>query len=150
MSFKKDLEFGLNKEKEILVLINKYFKREIHKTIDKYCKYDFFDFKYNYELKSRRCSINTYDTTLLPFDKIQRKTIYLFNFTDGLYYIKYKKEIFDEFEKKEYVRNKREGKNDIKKEYIYIPTNKLIKIEISEDKEKKEVIKKDNFIINFN
>ena len=107
MSFKKDLEFGLNKEKEILNLINKYFKRDIHKTIDKFCKYDFYDNRYNYELKSRRCSSNTYDTTLIPFDKLQKRIIFLFLFTDGLYYIKYKKEKFNEFEIKEFVRNKR-------------------------------------------
>jgi len=148
MSFKKDLEFGLNKEIEILIKIKKYFKREIYKTIDKFCKYDFYDYKYNYELKSRRCSIDKYETTLLPFDKLQRKTIYLFSFTDGLYYIKYNKEKFDEFEIKEFVRNKRSDKYDVKKDYIFIPSNKLKKIEIEED-DKKVVIDKDNFTINF-
>jgi hypothetical protein len=148
MSFKKDLEFGLNKEKEILNLINKYFKRDIHKTIDKFCKYDFYDNRYNYELKSRRCSSNTYDTTLIPFDKLQKRIIFLFLFTDGLYYIKYKKEKFNEFEIKEFVRNKRNDKNDIKKKYVFIPVNKLTKIELSEDEENTE-IKKDNFTINF-
>ena len=146
MSFKKDYEYGLNKEKEILKVINNYFDRDIKQSIEKFCKYDFYDYKYNYELKSRRNNYNSYDTTLLPADKLQRKTIYLFSFNDGLYYIKYKKERFDEFEKKDFVRPKREDKKDVKKEYIYIPIDKLKKIEIKERINKNN---EDDYTINF-
>ena len=146
MSFKKDYEFGFNKEKEILKIINNFFDRDINQSIDKLCKYDFYDYKYKYELKSRRCDYNKYDTTILPVDKLQRKTIYLFSFNDGLYYIKYKKEIFDEFEKKDFVRPKREGIRDIKKEYIYIPIDKLKKIEV---KDKLKNVNLDDYIVHF-
>jgi hypothetical protein len=148
MSLKKDLEFGLKKELDILPIIKLYFKRDIQKTIDKFCNYDFYDSKYNYELKSRRCSVNKYDTTLLPSDKIKNRMIYLFSFLDGLYYIKYNKEKFDTFETKKFVRNKRSDTVDVYKSYVYIPSNKLKKIIVND-----EVVKDSDlvgkFTINF-
>jgi len=55
-------------------------------------------------------------------------TIFLFYFTDGLYYIEYNKELFDTFEIKDFVRNPRYGKIDKPKKYIYIPIINLNKI----------------------
>lgn len=76
--------------------------------------------------QSRNVNYDMYETTIIPADKICK--IFLFNFRDGLYYIKYRKSKFDTFERKIFVRNQRDDYNDIPKEYIYIPINKLKKI----------------------
>jgi hypothetical protein len=129
MSFKKDYTLGLQKEDEVLPKIKNYFKREIQKTNNKFETYDFYDEKYTYELKSRNVKYETYPTTLIAKDKIRKRIIFLFDFTDGLYYIKYKHKKFENFECKEFVRNKRSDYNDKQKEYIYIPIEYLKKIE---------------------
>jgi hypothetical protein len=128
MSFKKDYTLGLQKEDEVLPKIKNYFKREIQKTNNKFETYDFYDEKYTYELKSRNVKYETYPTTLIAKDKIRKRIIFLFNFTDSLYYIKYKSKKFENFECKEFVRNKRSDYNDKQKEYIYIPIEYLKKI----------------------
>jgi hypothetical protein len=70
---------------------------------------------------------------MLPLHKIlkpehldNKTQIFLFDFTDGLYYIKYNKELFDKFDVKiggRYDRGRVE-END----YIYIPISELCKI----------------------
>jgi len=127
MSFRKDYTLGLQKEEEVLPVIKNYFERDIQKTNNKFETFDFYDEKYTYELKSRNVNYNTYPTTLIPKDKIRKRIIFLFNFTDGLYYIEYDRKLFDTFEKKPFVRNYR-GVNDIKKDYLFIPIEYLIKI----------------------
>jgi hypothetical protein len=130
MSFVKDYRFGICKEFEILPVISKYFKSNIVRSNEKYNKYDFYDSTNKYELKSRNNEYNKYPTTLIAVDKvINDSLIFLFNFTDGLYYIKYESHIFDTFEKKPFVRNQRTDYNDIKKDYFFIPIEKLTKIE---------------------
>jgi hypothetical protein len=129
MSYKIDYETGKQKEDEVLPKIKNYFDRDIQKSTERYTTYDFYDEKYTYELKSRNVKYETYPTTLIPKDKIRKRIIFLFNFTDGLYYIKYKSKKFENFECKEFVRNKRCDYNDKQKEYVYIPIEYLKKIE---------------------
>lgn len=130
-TFKEDYKTGTEAEKRILNDINEYFKDDIKQIKDKYNKYDYEGITSIYELKTRTNKYNTFNTTLLGFDKIinnDKKQIFIFNFIDGLYYIEYNKIIFDEFEKKLFVRNKRNDYNDKEKIYLFIPINKLIKI----------------------
>lgn len=128
--FIKDLQFGLLKEDETEKIISEYFKDELTKS-KKYDKYDWKGKKYYYELKSRMCEYKKYDTTLIPASKIFTKyQRFIFNFTDGIYYIKYREHIFDTFEKKQFVRFARDGKKDIPQLYIHIPINKLKKIKL--------------------
>ena len=129
MSFKSDYNLGINKENEILPVLKEFFKRDIIKNNNTYSKYDFEDNKYKYELKYRRNNYNTFNTTLIAVDKvIEHKQIFIFAFTDGVYYIKYRKSKFDTFETKPFLRNKRNDYNDIKKDYFFIPIEKLKKI----------------------
>lgn len=128
MSFKQDYCFGLKKEDELLPIIRTFFDRDIQKSTNKFERFDYSDDKYKYELKSRQNEYTKYPTTLIPADKICKRIIFLFNFTDGLYYIKYRKSKFNTFEKKMFVRNQRSDFNDLQKEYIYIPVDKLKKI----------------------
>lgn len=128
MSFRRDYCFGLKKEDELLPIIRTFFDRDIQKSTNKFERFDFVDEKYKYELKSRQNEYNKYPTTLIPADKICKRIIFLFNFTNGLYYIKYRKSKFNTFERKMFVRNQRSDFNDLEKEYIYIPIDKLKKI----------------------
>lgn len=95
--------------------------------------WDPFDFvdetgKIYAELKTRRNTRTKYLTTMIPESKIKKivdgNTYYFcFNFTDGLYYIKYEKEIFDSFEIKQGGRYDR-GRPEIES-YVYIPVELL-------------------------
>jgi hypothetical protein len=129
-SFKKDYAFGKKKEAEILDKVKAFFKDNVEDVDNTFSIYDFKGDKYHYELKSRTNAYNDYPTTLLPEDKIfAENQIFLFNFTDGLYYIYYNKETFDTFEKKLFKRRLRTDIKDKEKMYVYIPVNKLTKID---------------------
>lgn len=128
MNFKTDYEMGLNNEMFVFDLLNnKWPDRNILRSDNKFCNFDFYDDKYKYELKSRRCNHNTYPTTLIPEMKCHKKTYLLFLFTDGLYYIKFKKDKFNNYDKKMFVKD-REDKKDVCKNYYYIPIEDLKKI----------------------
>ena len=134
-SFKKDYEFGKKSEVNVFDLIQRYFKDNIKKIKKTTEVFDFEGDRYIYELKSRTNAYNTYPTTLLGYNKIingNKEQIFLFSFTDGLYYIKYDETEFNTYEKKLFVRNKRTDYKDVLKLYIYIPIEKLIKIEFVE------------------
>lgn len=120
-------KLGLENEIKVLPIINEYFKDNIKHIENKYSKFDYKGNQYLYELKTRNNENNKYPTTILPKDKLCDNLILLFSFSNGLYYIKYEKEVFDKFECKIFKRSYR-GIHDVEKEYIYIPITKLIKI----------------------
>jgi len=144
-TFSKDNIMGKVNEDKVYNIIRKYWNdRQITKSSDLYSNFDFFDGKYKYELKSRRCECNKYETTMIPEMKCHKRTYLLFLFTDGLYYIKYKKDKFDKFEKKLFVKN-RCDKQDVMKYYYYIPVECLKKIVLKDNETNKE-----DFTIYFN
>jgi len=129
MAFDWDYNFGREQEIVLLPRLNEFFKDDIKPTTDKYEKYDYEGKKYVYELKSRKCKMGQYPTTLLPADKVikTKKQIFLFNFTDGLYYIEYDEEVWKDIEVASF-RRFRIGVNDLEKPYYHIPTTLLKKI----------------------
>jgi len=129
-TFKRDYKNGMNGEIEVLPLIREFFKRDIKATTYKFDTYDFYDEEYKYELKTRTNKYSQYSTTLISTNKItdNTKMIFLFNFTDGLYYIEYEKTLFDTFERKLFVRNPRSDYIDKLREHLFIPITHLIKI----------------------
>lgn len=124
---KRDLNFGKEKEKEILTILREHFKDDIEIINEKFCTYDYKGIKNIYELKSRRCNYNTYPTTMIGDDKLKDNIILIFSFFDGLYYIKYEEDKFNNYERKLFKRNDR-GNIDKLKDYLYIPIKDLIKI----------------------
>lgn len=126
----KDIKFGLAEENNKLNIMKLYFNKNIKQQKYKYSKFDYFTNKYYYELKSRRIPHNKYNTTLIGCDKVivgsSKKQRFVFNFTDGIYYITYKKDLFDTFETNYFNRTDRGC--DIKKLYFFIPIDKLKKI----------------------
>lgn len=129
-SFKNDYEMGTKNEDKVLIQINSFFNDNIVKSSSKFSKYDYKGDEYYYELKTRNNNYKTYPTTLIPYNKIMtnKKQIFLFDFKDGLYYIEYTPDVFNEFELKHFVRNQRIDYNDIMSMYYYIPIEHLKKI----------------------
>ena len=128
MAFLRDYLFGTAKEDELLPELEAFFGETLTKT-PKTCRWDWESPTTQYELKSRKNPYAQYSTTLLPFDKIQenKRQVFLFGFTDGLYYIEYDKTLFDTFEKKDF-RRWRVGVADREKPYLYIPIDKLLPV----------------------
>ena len=137
-SLRKSRDEGFNKERQVLERLNKIAKNKFYKTTDFFNHFDFMtkDGKYNIELKSRNNTYNKYPTTIINIEKIRhikaaklehphKRFYFLFNFSDGLYYIKYKSKIFNDFNIKNINRHDR----DIIKLHVEIPITKLKPIE---------------------
>jgi len=135
-SLKNDLEFGLSKEDKVINTLAIYFDDDIQSSkslgLGNYCPYDAVSTHTKYEIKSRRCSYKQYNTTIVPVHKVRNITdrlIFVFHFTDGLYYIVYDDGLFKTFEIRE-LKIWRQGIYDKPTDHFYIPIDKLIKIEI--------------------
>jgi len=128
-TYKQEYEAGKKSEDEVLPIIIKYFNRDIKASVGRYTRYDFEDSEYKYELKTRTNRYSQFPTTLLPLGKLTGdKNIFLFRFTDGLYFVEYSKELFDTFEVNDYVRNSRSDYTDHVAKHIFIPIQHLTKI----------------------
>ncbi len=135
--FDKDYKFGIDQENKKKSIIETAFDIKVKKTASVYNPYDFYCESNNtyYELKSRNNTFDKYPTTMIGINKLNfdlnsddKKFVFLFNFTDGLYYINYEKELFDTFKIEKGGRFDR-GKTEIK-DYLYIPIEHLIKITV--------------------
>ena len=134
---KNDLTFGMENEITIKLILEKFFKFKLEKTLNQYHKMDFINklLKIFIELKSRRFVYEKYSTTFINYHKIEYANklleedkdniIYIvFKYTDGLYYIKYDEYLFSTFKKQNIYLQKR----DCMLFNYLIPTNKLIQV----------------------
>jgi len=133
-TFKEDYLTGIKNEEEIInILKTKKKFKDIKKTVSYYEKFDFFNDKYEIELKTRNVKYDKYTTSIIACDKVTRisgklRKLYLFfKYEDGLYYIKYKKKVFKNIEVIEFKRNFRVDFNDKLKRYFNIPIGLLKK-----------------------
>lgn len=127
-SYREDYIYGKKKENEILEKIKNYFNDEIEQTKGRYERSDYKGLIKHYELKSRLNNYSRYPTTMFDVEKCRENLIILINFLDGLYYIEYNSEEFQNFERGIFKRPDRIDHKDVEKEVYYIPINKLIKI----------------------
>ena len=125
-----DYNIGLQYEVQILPFLQVFFN---DKTIVQLDRFNVFDFKGEnkyLELKTRKCSVKTYPTTMIGVNKVERakslneNVYFIFQFTDGVYCWKYDKNI--QLTKREGGRTDR-GYNEIK-QYFFISTQLLTKI----------------------
>lgn len=92
---KENNEWGVKRELECLPFIKEVLKEDVKHHKNTYNKFDFSTNKYNIELKSRTVSSSCFDTTFTtPIKRTKAKksfkpVLWIFNFTDGLYYIIY-------------------------------------------------------------
>jgi hypothetical protein len=124
-----DLDFGSSNEDSILKQLRIFFDDPtIRKTKNVNDHFDFIGDNKLIELKSRRCSCTQYETTIIgtnKFKNIKPDIDYycVFKFTDVILYIKYDRELFDEFEIKPVCRRDR-GRIE-KNSYYFVPINNL-------------------------
>ena len=109
-----DIQFGAQAEIEIISDLRIIFNDEtITKTPKIYDSFDFIGENKYIELKTRRCSSNTYTTSIIGMNKFNNIDItnydyYLvFKFTNNIMYCRYEPNDFKEFEKKEITRRDR-------------------------------------------
>lgn len=138
MSFKSDYDFGTKKEVENLEKLNKFFKTKLKQNEDKFGLFDYIseDKKILVELKSRRVKHNQYPTALIGANKIDSiedkedvEAYLCFCYLDGLFYLKYDKEVFSKITKKDFTRYERSDYDDLPKLHYFIPYELMTKIE---------------------
>ena len=123
-----DVTFGLRKPFVVELLTNFY---DEPMTETKH-KYDAFSTTTKYKIKSRRCRYNTFLTTTIPVHKVRSVTerlVFVFHFTDGLYYIVYDKDMFETFEQETITYHRTGGLNEPVLHFM-IPIKHLTRIDI--------------------
>lgn len=135
---KDDLAFGKKNEEECVDMLEQYLETTLHHE-GSYAVLDFTnsDKTIFVELKSRRITSDTYDTALLGLNKVQamdnidNMEYYIaFKYSDGLFTIKYEKELFDCYEvRKDYCRGPRVDCKNKPQDVVLIPIKDLTKIE---------------------
>jgi hypothetical protein len=134
-SLEADIEFGTAKECQVIPQLKEYFKEpEMERSKDKYSPSDAYSPTTDYEIKSRRNAYSKYPTTIIGVNKIRakkpdRKLVFVFHFTDGLYYIEYTEEVFSAFEVKN-VKAIRRGGNQTETPHYFVPIESLTRIHI--------------------
>lgn len=129
-TFAADYTLGTQAEATLLPVFNRFFKTTFTPT-GKYDPMDYISPTHAIELKTRTNKYKQYPTTMLPYSKVQHAdsspltTFFVFNFTDGLYYIEYNKSVFSAFTTNEFQRDDRPGHTDRAQEYLYIPIKSL-------------------------
>ena len=133
-SLKSDIEYGNRAEIEVIKLLRVHFGENIIKNTYRFATYDAKCKETNthYEIKARRCAMDCYPTTIIPYSKIVKKEgksklIFVFLFTDGLYYIKYDPKVFEPFGTKD-ITYYRKGIEPKPVKHLCIPTELLVKI----------------------
>ena len=115
---------GLENEIKIKPIIEKFLNIQLSHG-NRYDTFDFYNDDNFVELKCRNCYSYSYKDLMMNLNKwnegythikFNKNIYYIFKFKDGIYY--YKQNLNDKFEIKEYNN----------KEYIYIKTDKLMKI----------------------
>jgi hypothetical protein len=127
----RDIIFGTGVEVPVINKLECYFGETIKKAEDKFSPFDAYSENTKYEIKSRRNRYNQYPTTIIACDKTRTagRLVFVFHFTDGLYYIEYNKEKFSQFEIKP-VSAIRAGGVRTLKDHFFIPIECLEKINI--------------------
>jgi len=131
---KRDLKFGLAEEDRLIHLFREKFDKLLCKTGD-FSVMDFISPKTYLELKSRNVKHDTYNSVMIGANKIKfardcgKRVIFVFNFTDGIYYYEFKYE-----DTRNGVIDFRLGGRmdrgiDERKTYAYININNIVKLE---------------------
>ena len=129
-SYFDDRAYGIASEYGVIDILSKHYQETIQKIHNKYSPHDAVSKTAKYEIKTRRCSVTQYLTTIVPTSKVKyltSKLIFVFQFTDGLYSIVYDRELFDTFEKMT-IQLSRDGINDQPTEHFCIPISQLSQI----------------------
>jgi hypothetical protein len=133
-----DLKLGLDSEMKNKTTLETFFGCGLKKT-GKYDAMDWVDEANTVfiEMKTRRINHNAYPTALIGKNKVDfceksKATCYfVYVYLDGMFYIKYNKELFDTFECSDFQRGWREGGIPPTQLYYFIPYGHLSPISSS-------------------
>lgn len=138
MSQKNDIAFGTTSEITNHELLQAY----LDTTLERKGGYAVFDFENPnktvfVELKSRRIKHNTYDTAIIGLNKVafcdqlsDAEFWFAFCYSDGLYIIKYDKNVFDTLEvRHDYRRGPRNDVHNNAQSVVFIPITLLTKVD---------------------
>lgn len=132
-TYQNDYTYGVSKQKNVIKSLETFFDENIEETKDRYCIYDAESKQTNFEIKSRRFHKDKYPTTIISCNKTKvtnfRRLIFVFRFTDGLYYIEYIPALFNSFKKK-MITYQRQGIQVRPVEHYCIPIELLTEIHI--------------------
>jgi hypothetical protein len=133
-----DIAFGTASELSNLDILQSF----LDTTLERKGGYAVFDYENPtktifVELKTRRIKHDTYDTALIGFNKVAFcETVndvdywFAYCYEDGLYVIKYDRELFLDFEvRHDFKRGFREDDSNKPQSVVFIPTNLLKKID---------------------
>ena len=120
-------------EQEIIVKphLDKFFAEELIHLTEEFSKWDYAGDNKFIELKSRYNTHDKYSNTMIGKNEIHNASkltedvYFVFNYTDGLYYWKYDKDV----ELINAIGGRKDRKFNEQKPYYYIPINLLTKIE---------------------
>ena len=111
-NYEQDYKFGEEQENILLPLLKEKFDNELVLT-NRYDKFDLTSSKYNIEIKSRKFNHDKYPSTMIPKNKCiiedDKETIFIINFLDRIYYIKYDFDLFNKFQIVHFSRQKNEA-----------------------------------------
>ena len=136
---KNDIAFGTNSE----LMNHEMLQMFLDTTLERKGGYAVFDFENPnktifVELKSRRIKHDTYDTAIIGLNKVafsdnipDAEFWFAFCYLDGLYIIKYDKEVFDTLEvRHDYIRGARNDATNKPASVVFIPITLLTKVEL--------------------
>jgi len=127
IKYSNDINLGSQNELDMLPFFKNAFNDESIEMLDKYNNFDYKGDNKYIELKTRRNAKNTYPTTMIGKNKIDKaKTLnedvyFVFKFTDGIFYYKFNK---DDQLTTQLGGRKDRGCCEIK-DYCFIDVNKL-------------------------
>ena len=136
-TLKEDLSFGTASEHNLLGSLQSF----LDTTLERKGGYEVFDYTNPtrtiwVELKTRRVKHDLYKTTLIGANKIafcsnpDVQYYFVFCFSDGVYYIKYEKDLCATFETKDdYYRTRRSDCWNKRQTVVYIPIEHLSRFE---------------------
>ena len=133
----KDRRLGFTGEEKVKPFLDDYFDAQFIEDKTRWRSYDFIDTKKKIvlEMKTRRVSVDQYDTTCINIKKyytmlkfLERgyTCYFIFKFTDGVYYFPVVESLPDSIEIRE-IRDTRRGCIELQKG-LYIPTGLLVKM----------------------
>lgn len=102
MQLEQDVKFGLTEEKKVKPLLENHFNIKLNQNTQ-FSTIDFENSNYLFELKSRRINHNQYYTAFISknkidyFEKSNKNCYIVWNYLDGIFYLKYDKELFKKF-----------------------------------------------------
>jgi Txe/YoeB family toxin of Txe-Axe toxin-antitoxin module len=138
MSKKLDINLGLSNEDKAISQISEFLNIELIKDNNPYAIHDFYnkDKSIFVELKSRRINHNKFPTALIGENKIKKCNkpnvdyYFFWLYNDGLFYLKYNKELFDTMTiEKDYTIGLRKDVGRIEQSaVVHIPYKHLNKI----------------------